>query len=136
VDPLLLSSSKARENLWCIYAPVVVILLRTLVNSTSTASLIGLPPKGAEFCHTSNRLLVGRCHHRALLRLYFNSSAVSCWLFVDHWLSVVGWSTIRVNRLWEVSLQKDNFELYIFSMLRCSPSCPGKKMKDEHRTSH
>jgi hypothetical protein len=33
--------------------------LTTLVNSTSTAVLIDLPPKGAKFCHTSNILLVG-----------------------------------------------------------------------------
>jgi hypothetical protein len=31
----------------------------TLVNSASTALPIGLPPKGAKFCHTSNILLVG-----------------------------------------------------------------------------
>ncbi len=52
--------------------------LTTLVNSASTAPLIGLPPKGAKFWHTSNRLLVGPQCHRALLRLYFNSSVVSC----------------------------------------------------------
>jgi hypothetical protein len=34
--------------------------LTTLVNSASTAPLIGLPSKGAEFWHTSNRLVVGR----------------------------------------------------------------------------
>jgi hypothetical protein len=34
--------------------------LLTLVNSASTVLLIGLPPKLAKFCHTSNRLLVGR----------------------------------------------------------------------------
>jgi hypothetical protein len=32
----------------------------TIINSTSTAVPIGLPPKIAKFCHTSNRLLVGR----------------------------------------------------------------------------
>jgi hypothetical protein len=48
-----------------------------IVNSTSTAALIGLPPKMAEFCHTSNRLLLGCQCRRALLWLYFNSSAVS-----------------------------------------------------------
>ncbi len=47
----------------------------------STASqqrrwLIGRPPKGVEFCHTSNRLLVGRRRCRALSRQYFNSSVV------------------------------------------------------------
>jgi hypothetical protein len=31
----------------------------TLVNSASTAPPIGLPPKGAEFYHTWNILLVG-----------------------------------------------------------------------------
>jgi hypothetical protein len=34
--------------------------LMTLVNSASTVPLIGLPLKGAEFCHTLNILLVGR----------------------------------------------------------------------------
>jgi hypothetical protein len=53
--------------------------LMTLVNSASTAAPIGLPPKGAKFCHTSNRLLVGHQCRSALLQLYFNSSAVS-WL--------------------------------------------------------
>jgi hypothetical protein len=33
--------------------------LTTLVNSASTVALMGLPPKMAEFCHTSNILLVG-----------------------------------------------------------------------------
>jgi hypothetical protein len=33
--------------------------LKTLVNSVSTVPPIGLPPKMAKFCHTSNRLLVG-----------------------------------------------------------------------------
>jgi hypothetical protein len=33
--------------------------LTTLVNSTSMAPPIGLQPKGAEFYHTSNILLVG-----------------------------------------------------------------------------
>jgi hypothetical protein len=43
----------------------------TIVNSASTAAPIGLPLKMAKFCHTSNRLLVGHRHHRALWRLYF-----------------------------------------------------------------
>jgi hypothetical protein len=34
--------------------------LKTLVNSASTTPPIGLPPKGAKFCHIYNRLLVGR----------------------------------------------------------------------------
>jgi hypothetical protein len=74
-----------------------------IVNSASMVPPIGLPPKMAEFCHTSNRLLLGRRHCSALLRLYFNSSAVSRWLLVvGRWC----WSTIRVPGLWEVSLQK------------------------------
>jgi hypothetical protein len=46
-----------------------------IVNSASTAAPIGLPPKMAEFCHTSNRSLLVRQCRRALLQLYFNSSA-------------------------------------------------------------
>jgi hypothetical protein len=46
-----------------------------IVNSASTAAPIGLPPKMAEFCHTPNKLLLGRQCRRALLRLYFDSSA-------------------------------------------------------------
>ncbi len=46
----------------------------TLANSTSMAPSIGLPPKGAEFCHTLNILLVGHQQCRALLRLYLNYS--------------------------------------------------------------
>jgi hypothetical protein len=61
--------------------------LTTLVNSTSTALPIGLPPKGDKFCHTLNILLVGRWCCHALWRLYFNSSVVS-WLVVGHWLLV------------------------------------------------
>ncbi len=53
--------------------------LTTWVNSASTAPPIGLPPKMAKFCHTSNRLLVGHWCRRAQLRLYFNFSA-SNWL--------------------------------------------------------
>jgi hypothetical protein len=48
-----------------------------IINSASMAAPIGLPPKMAKFCHTSNRLLVGCQRCRALWRLYFNSSAVS-----------------------------------------------------------
>jgi hypothetical protein len=48
----------------------------TIINSASTAAPIGLPPKMADFCHTPNRLLLGRQCRRALLRLYFNSSAM------------------------------------------------------------
>jgi hypothetical protein len=46
-----------------------------IVNSASTVAPIGLPPKMAKFCHTSNRSLLVRQCRRALLRLYFNSSA-------------------------------------------------------------
>jgi hypothetical protein len=46
-----------------------------IVNSASTAAPIGLPPKLAEFCPFSNRSLLVRQCRRALLRLYFNSSA-------------------------------------------------------------
>jgi hypothetical protein len=70
-----------------------------IVNSTSTAAPIGLPPKMAEFCHTPNRLLLGRQCRRALLRLYFNSSATG-------WL--VGWSVGNKGcRALGGSLQKD-----------------------------
>jgi hypothetical protein len=53
--------------------------LTTLVNSTSTAPPIDLPPKGAEFRHTSNILFLGHQRRGALLRLYYNSSAVAVW---------------------------------------------------------
>jgi hypothetical protein len=43
--------------------------LMTLVNSLSTALPIGLLLIGAKFCHTSNRLLVGRRCRRDLLLL-------------------------------------------------------------------
>jgi hypothetical protein len=46
-----------------------------IVNSVSMAAPIGLPPKMAKFSHTSNRLSLARGRRRALLRLYFNSSA-------------------------------------------------------------
>ncbi len=61
--------------------------LTTLVNSASMAPQIGLLPKTAEFCHTSNRLLVGPCRRRALSQLYFNSYASS---------RSVGWSVGRL----------------------------------------
>jgi hypothetical protein len=73
-----------------------------IVNNASTAAPIGLPPKMAEFCHTSNRLLVGRQRRRALLRLYFNSSATG--------RSAVGRSPVGNTgcRALGGSLQKDN----------------------------
>jgi hypothetical protein len=40
-----------------------------IVNSASTAAPIGLPPKMAKFCHTSNRSLLGHQCRRALLQL-------------------------------------------------------------------
>ncbi len=49
--------------------------LTTLVNSTSMVPPIGLPPKMAEFCHNSNRLLLGCWCRHALSQLYFNYSA-------------------------------------------------------------
>jgi hypothetical protein len=61
-----------------------------IVNSASMAAPIGLPPKMAKFCHTPNRLLLGRQCRRALLRLYFNSSATS---------RLVGWLEIKAARL-------------------------------------
>jgi hypothetical protein len=70
-----------------------------IVNSTSTAAPIGLPPKMAEFCHTPNRLLLGRQCRHALLRLYFNSSATGR-LVVGGWRSAVsGWSKIKAAGL-------------------------------------
>ena len=75
-------------SLLCYYATLTVAAMKTkpigddddprftiIVNSASTAVPIGLPPKMAKFCHTSNRSLLGRQCHCALLRLYFNFSA-------------------------------------------------------------
>jgi hypothetical protein len=81
-----------------------------IVNSASTAAPIGLPPKMAEFCHTSNRSLLGRQCLRALLRLYFNSSATG-------WRSVVGgwWSVGNKGcRALGGSLQKDKKYIAVF----------------------
>ncbi len=61
-----------------------------IVNSASTAAPISLPPKMAEFCHTPNRLFLGRQCRRALLRLYFNSSATGRRLAVGGRRSAVG----------------------------------------------
>jgi hypothetical protein len=79
-----------------------------IVNSALTAAPIGLPPKMAEFCHTSNRSLLVRLCRRALLRLYFNSSATG-------WRSVVGrWSVGNKScRALGGSLQKDKVVLSI-----------------------
>jgi hypothetical protein len=55
----------------------------TIVNSASTAAPIGLPKKMAEFCHTSNRLLVGHnatVHYGGCILILLRS--VGCWLFV------------------------------------------------------
>jgi hypothetical protein len=60
-----------------------------IVNCASKAAPIGLPPKIAEFCHTFNRSLLVRQCRRALLRLYFNSSATGRRSVVGRW-SVVG----------------------------------------------
>ncbi len=76
----------------CILTPTVIVVatkkticntdvhrFTTLVNSASTVPTIGLPLKGAEFCHTLNIFLV-KCWCRcALLQLYFNSSVAGCW---------------------------------------------------------
>jgi hypothetical protein len=82
-----------------------------IINSASTAAPIGLPPKMAEFCHASNRLLLVRQCRRALLRLYFNSSATGRrsvigsvvggrWLVVGgRWSVVGGWSEIKAAGL-------------------------------------
>jgi hypothetical protein len=67
-----------------------------IVNSASTAAPIGLPPKMAEFCHTSIRSLLVRQCRCALLRLYFNSSATGRRSVVGGRWSVVGgrWSVV------------------------------------------
>jgi hypothetical protein len=77
-----------------------------IVNSASTVAPIGLPPKMAEFCHTPSRLLLGHQCRRALLRLYFNSSATG-WSAVGGRRSAVGsrrsavggWSEIKAAGL-------------------------------------
>ncbi len=86
-------------SLLCYYATLTAAATKTkpigndddcqftiIVNSASTAAPIGLPPKMAEFCHTPNRLLLGRQCRHALLRLHFNSSAT-------------GWSEIKAAGL-------------------------------------
>jgi hypothetical protein len=91
--------------LLCYYAMLIAAATKTkpigddddrrftiIVNSASTAASIGLPPKMAEFCHTSNRLLLVLQCRRALLRLYFNSSATG-------WRLVVGRSEIKATGL-------------------------------------
>jgi hypothetical protein len=99
-------------SLLCYYATLTAAATKTkpignddncrftiIVNSASTAAPIGLPPKMAEFCHTPNRLLLGRQCRRALLRLYFNSSATG---------RLVGWSVGNKGcRALGGSLQKD-----------------------------
>ena len=57
--------------------------LKNLVNSASAAPPIGLFPKGVEFCHTLNILLVGHRCSRALSRLQFNPCVV-CLRFTVH----------------------------------------------------
>ncbi len=78
-----------------------------IVNSASTAAPIGLLPKMAEFCHTSKRsFLVSQCR-RALLRLYFNSSAIGRLAVGGRWL-VGRWSVGNKGcRTLGGSLQKD-----------------------------
>jgi hypothetical protein len=77
--------------------------LMTIDNIASTAALIGLSPKMAKFCHTSNRLLVGCQCRCALSRLYFNSSLCRWFPGFGRFPS----KRIKVPGLWEVSLQKD-----------------------------
>jgi hypothetical protein len=91
-------------------------LFTTIVNSASMATPIGLTPKMADFCHTFNRLLVGRQCRRTLLWLYFNFYVVGGRLVVSR--SLVGQSTIRVPGLWEVSLQKDKLLQFRSGQLR------------------
>jgi hypothetical protein len=92
--------------LLCYYATITAVAMKTkpigddddrrftiIVNSASTAAPIGLPPKMAEFCHTSNRLLLVRQCLRALLWLYLNSSATGRQSVVGRW-SVVGRSSV------------------------------------------
>ncbi len=101
-----------------------------IVNSASTAAPIGLPPKMSEFCHTSNRSLLGRQCHRALLRLYFNSSATG-------WRSVVGgrWSVGNKGcRALGGSLQKDKGYRALGGSLQKDKGCRalgGSLQKDE-----
>jgi hypothetical protein len=59
--------------------------LTTLVNSASTAPPIGLPSKGAKFCHTSNIFLVEHQRRHALWRLFLIPLwvVVGCWSLVD-----------------------------------------------------
>jgi hypothetical protein len=73
-----------------------------IVNSTSTAAPIGLPPKTAKFCHTSNRSLLVRQCRRALLRLYFNSSATGWRSVIGGRWSVVGGRWLVVGGRWSV----------------------------------
>jgi hypothetical protein len=82
-----------------------------IVNSASTAASIGLPPKMAKFCHTSNRSLLVRQCRCALLRLYFNSSATGWRSVVGRW-SVVGWWSVGNKGCQALggSLQKDKFK--------------------------
>jgi hypothetical protein len=101
--------------LYCYYATLTAAATKTkpigddddcrfmiIVNSASTAAPIGLPPKMAKFCHTSNRsLLVHQCRS-ALLWLYFNSSATGWWLVVGGRWSVVGGRWSVVGGRWSV----------------------------------
>jgi hypothetical protein len=92
-------------SLLCYYATLTAAATKTkpigdddncrftiIVNSSSTAAPIGLPPKMAQFCHTPNRLLLGRQCRRALLRLYFNS-------FATGWSAVGGRLEIKAAGL-------------------------------------
>jgi hypothetical protein len=97
----------------------------TLVNSASMAPLIGLPPKMAEFCHTSNRFLVrcGCCC--ALLWLYFSSSVAGRWS-VSHWLKDNGSSLLSslANRakiaMWRAKRGLPNAEVMARNINKCN----------------
>ncbi len=100
--------------------------LTTLVNSASTAPPIGLPPKGAEFCHTSNRLLVGRWCRGALSRPYFNSSAVgwSVGQLVSQSVSqLVGCRSVQNKSSWALGGFPPNGKSHIIIKNKCCFCC-------------
>ncbi len=90
--------------------------LMSLVNSASTAQPIGLPLKGAKFCHTSNILLVGgqRCH--ALSRLFFYSSAVGRLSIVGRWSLVAGCWLLVVGH-WSLVICRRSLVLGCWSLV-------------------
>ena len=105
-----------------------------IVNSASTAAPIGLPPKMAEFCHTSNRSLLVRQCRRALLRLYFNSSGTGRRSVVGGW-SVVGWWSVgnKGCRALGGSLQKDKLIRSFLELIFDGKSIMVDNLKDSFR---